>query len=222
VLLADGHYNWSCVCASALPQTPSSAMLSYKRKRAISPTPSSEPYFVVDEPRSDNGLSDDRGRKRQRTLPPVMDGGLRGMMAVEVDDDGESDLSTEDENTNPGDTDERAAASTMEEYKGVNSLLRDLHKQLQHRIQSPSRQHSKMEPRSITPIPSYELARRQHGKDLSACVAHMSLLDDALIAEERESVRVKEWYEDTNRLLGELVLHRRRDNTNWPEESTKR
>ncbi|KZT36615.1 hypothetical protein SISSUDRAFT_1063542 [Sistotremastrum suecicum HHB10207 ss-3] len=192
----------------------SSIMMSYKRKRAASPIPSNQPYFVPDESESE------RNTKKRRTTPPPLDGRLRGMWrrteAQTNHDDDESDWSQDADEQGVDERDGDLAAPTLQEYQSVNSLLRDLHNQSHQRARTNDTM-SKLAPQNTlptTPSPSSSklagLARVAGGR--TPPLKH--------VVEDVEGVRVKEWYEDTNRLLGDLFLTRRRVITDHSETDT--
>ncbi|CAA7264704.1 unnamed protein product [Cyclocybe aegerita] len=98
-----------------------------KRQRASSPPPSSSSVPLV----TDN-LVDliDRGTKRRRTQPPVLDGGARGWAQDNCNDDEEDYYSDEGDKSYPRQTMTRGNS----EYAVENSKLRELHTLHQHRL----------------------------------------------------------------------------------------
>lgn len=145
-----------------------------------------------------------RDIKRRRIAPPVLDGEVRGWgMRRGVESDSEEDYE-DDEPVSQGSTSWQDS-STTGEYKDANSFLHDLHALHQHRFlfaSHPSNQYS-------CPPTTYPT-----GKPIMPQVSQRPPnrhKNDVSTIPEMEVERVKERYEDTNKLLGSLFLSRRRE-----------
>jgi len=182
----------------------------------------------------------DLGRdvKRRRTVAPVLDGQSRGWNRKEPDDseEDEEDMSQDDEQeivTIEGRKDEWQAGAG-EEYKSTNNLLRELHVLQQHKLMFSNRsssspspslyssaQSNRPSPQSQGPngmptksfVPPLSESPRTHPSDGydSKGATNQYIPNVDVQAERNEVQRVKERYEDTNRLLGSLFLSRRRE-----------
>ncbi|KZW01931.1 hypothetical protein EXIGLDRAFT_760165 [Exidia glandulosa HHB12029] len=160
--------------------------------------------------------------KRRRTAAPVLDGSQRGWNPQPVappEDDGEEDWVDDAENHSH----DQATRNDAADYHSVNSLLHDLH---QHRRPAPSQSVQPPQPRWSIP-PGYVPAAPVAPKTASLAAAHYrprtpepataafklgpvatSSVPERDLTAEMECVRNR--YEETNRLLRELALSRRR------------
>jgi len=205
-----------------------------KRQRPVSPPPSSDvPLIAIDISHQNHEA------KRRRILAPVLDGEKRGWGTPqnESNDDGyEEDEFQEEQEQDVVEDEGQWRDSGM--YKSTNSFLHDLHALHQHRLTfstpstpSPSRPSSQQRHRSSSPLRTS--SQHTHSNFNDVPMATKSTLPPILersnippsdqgVNEQKnvdvgdgitswEVQRVKERYEDTNKLLGSLVLSRRRE-----------
>ncbi|KDQ30564.1 hypothetical protein PLEOSDRAFT_1101552 [Pleurotus ostreatus PC15] len=193
-----------------------------KRQRPSSPFPSSSDSPIACDPYNDLQLPP--ATKRQRIAPPSLDGPSRGWggshttQTSDNADDGEEDLEYEDDHDAMCDASSTEAHLIREKYKSTNTMLSELHIQHQHRILFAP---------SALPTRSTPLASASEGKRINAPISSSSLpghssgpnrVDHSLrIATKSEGNKapledqdVAEKYKQTNKLLGDLVLSRRR------------
>jgi len=155
-------------------------------------------------------MASTRDAKRRRIAPPVLDGDARGWATHNRDEsDGEEDVESDA-------VPEWHDAAATAEYKDANSFLHDLHALHQHRLMfcpAPLPLHPPNPyscPLTSNPIGKSVIPqvpqRQQRHKDRITNIPEPggTVLD-------LEVVRVKERYEDTNKLLGSLFLSRRRE-----------
>ncbi|KZV77630.1 hypothetical protein PENSPDRAFT_8781 [Peniophora sp. CONT] len=199
-----------------------------KRARASTPPPASTPDILPmlpDEPSARHTL------KRRRILPPSLDGPSRGMnypstqpQQQPADDDGEEYMDDDDDEQG------RVQVPLPQTYKAVNSLLHDLHAEHQHRLlwSSP------LPSTPFAPVPTYPhsssvsavgAAQYHNAQAAHAQLPHFiapptnmygrskQLVDVQLPTPPPSAVQGEDaamQYEDTNRLLREAFLNRRR------------
>ncbi|KIM84570.1 hypothetical protein PILCRDRAFT_818149 [Piloderma croceum F 1598] len=194
-----------------------------KRQRQSSPLPSSHVPFVASD-----SIDEKHEAKRRRIMAPVLDGEKRGWGVPVPDvyedeyDEEEEEIQEELEQSGFGGglaVEEQWRDSGM--YKSTNSFLHDLHALHQHRLIASS---------SSTPSSPNPLSQQQRQSSSSSSFRpsskrlRMPSFDHDLTAQRGldghavedliplgEERMVKERYEDTNRLLGSLVLSRRRE-----------
>ncbi|KAH6917623.1 hypothetical protein BKA70DRAFT_339688 [Coprinopsis sp. MPI-PUGE-AT-0042] len=196
-----------------------------KRQRQSSPPPfvsNSVPLVSSDTPSADEPVIV-RDVKRRRTQPPVLDGMMRGWNSPSDEDgyfseDGDAAPDDADEDWKyhgPPQSEEAPAGST--EYQSANNLLRELHVLNQHRIMfkspTPSAQStatyappSSRDDPSNRPL-SFGHPRESH-HNLQKYDEHAVI---GMLGEDDESLVVQQRYNDTNRMLRELFLSRRRN-----------
>ncbi|VDB84495.1 unnamed protein product [Peniophora sp. CBMAI 1063] len=196
-----------------------------KRARASTPPPASSTPDLLpmlpDEPSARHTM------KRRRVLPPSLDGSTRGMnyshapILQQPDDDGEEYMDNEDDER------DRVRIPVPQTYKAVNSLLHDLHAEHQHRLlwssPSPSTPYAPVPtysyPASAAAVAQHHIAQtaRAHLPQAtppysvsmrSKQVADGQLLTPPPSTSHEEGTAMQ--YEDTNRLLREAFLSRRR------------
>lgn len=186
-----------------------------KRQRQASPPPSTSIPFVADC--KDDLLSMPQSSKRRRMAPPVLDGASRGWNALCPGDEEETYFSEDDEEDDEATTASQSGPSR--EYSATNNLLRELHTLNQHRLLfSPAKTPLKQSPTPHTVSYSprqYDAHRHRkselessHIKDPLHSQQHLKKHD--VLPNGDEQTHVLKRYEDTNRLLGELFLSRRR------------
>ncbi|KAF9036453.1 hypothetical protein BDZ89DRAFT_1061757 [Hymenopellis radicata] len=185
-----------------------------KRQRQPSPPPSSSVPFISDDIPSS---------KRPRILPPVLDGQARGRVWDDADDDGEEDVhDLSGENQWP----EVPQTSFSSEYKSANSVLHDLHALNRHRMIFSNPNFNANDPYGcsstytapqskavMSPIllPHYQ-APALDQKSSQTYLDYPSPNDASSSATiHNEEQKVKERYEDSNKLLRSVFLSRRRE-----------
>ncbi|EPQ60920.1 hypothetical protein GLOTRDRAFT_113424 [Gloeophyllum trabeum ATCC 11539] len=194
-----------------------------KRARPITPPPPPEEPLIP----SSSDYSQ-RDMKRRRTAAPSLDGPSRGWAPLDADSGDEDDEVDEWQlDDNDGRTAEYSR-ETSERYRASNTLLHDLHAEYQHRLlfmPSPS-QHSRSDMQSYPPHPSItscpakqDVLRLSDRPIMVERNGHLHRHTNLDIQGEKEGIdtaeglRVKERYEESNRLLRSLVLSRRREST---------
>ncbi|KAJ7130117.1 hypothetical protein C8R43DRAFT_1025982 [Mycena crocata] len=177
-----------------------------KRLRPVSPSPSAPTVPLVSDP-SDSYRPEP---KRRRILPPSLDGQSRHSRFRTDEDDEDDD---DDDDINPSVGYSGPSGSTMHntEYSSANTFLHDLHALHRHRLifsaPTPSFPLPQLSPvphypdKSYLPIPDDSAPNKSRSSGVPD-------LGCKLPFEEVQSV--KERYEDTNKLLGSLVLTRRK------------
>ncbi|KAJ3750108.1 hypothetical protein DFH05DRAFT_33286 [Lentinula detonsa] len=212
-----------------------------KRQRAPSPPPfsSSNIPLIADSTPTENA----RYTKRRRVHPPVLDGRMRGWGTTQDtlhetfdagEDDGEEDIIEDDEfwpGSVPSD-----GANPNSPYKSTNGFLHELHTLQRHRvlfstnasIQTPNSNyfaHDSSSPQphaydrhlhppgkglfSPTNIPASVNTVNQHETHALALAANYE--------KQYDSNSARGHYEEGNRLLGSVVLSRRRELERRPE-----
>ncbi|KAF7339663.1 hypothetical protein MSAN_02181300 [Mycena sanguinolenta] len=182
-----------------------------KRQRAISPPPSNLEIPLV----SDTPESHRRESKRRRVLPPSLDGQSRHA-AFPAEDDGEEDDYDVDssDSRNPPDVASSGSTTYNTEYQSANIFLHDLHALHRHRLLFSSPPSAFIRPGPFSPpvqeksflLPIVDLPRTVDKQELSGMQGFGI----------EEVDKVKERYEDTNRLRQSsvcrgpfnLMLHR--------------
>ncbi|KAF8832560.1 hypothetical protein HHX47_DHR1001335 [Lentinula edodes] len=207
-----------------------------KRQRAPSPPPSSSSNvpLIFDSTPVENA----RSTKRRRTQPPVLDGQMRGWGTPQdvlyetsdrEEDDGEEDLVDDDQLYSAPDI--SGGANPNSPYKSANGFLHELHTLQRHRLlyssnispQSPSSNNlvSHSFPQQVH---AYNPHLYPPGKGLSHPISpptsghaqsqqgmHALLPYATDSGKQHELTSVKGHYEEKNRLLGSVVLSRRRE-----------
>jgi len=210
-----------------------------KRQRPVSPPPSSDvPLIAIDISHQNHEA------KRRRTLAPVLDGEKRGWGISHLesyDDEEQVEELQQDLEQNIIEDEGQSHDSGM--YKSANSFLHDLHALYQHRLTfsssststpsssnptSQQRQPSSSPLRTPSSQPSYDNTPMKSNLPPISELSSISSFDQDLNTQKEECdvgdgmtsyevQRVKERYEDTNRLLGSLVLSRRRELQGAPD-----
>ncbi|TFK57427.1 hypothetical protein OE88DRAFT_1722316 [Heliocybe sulcata] len=201
-----------------------------KRSRPLTPPPQPEepPSLPLPVPGPSSIEYYQRDAKRRRTVAPSLDGQARGWSGSSLDDEEDEEDWEQDENDGRG---AEASLETSKQYQAPNSLLHDLHAEYQHRMlfSSPPASSSRHVPGQMSPYSPqphtthaakrnapYLLERpvmtEMNGHLQRSTAEHMGKggLDRV------EEQRVKERYEESNRLLRSLFLNRRRES---PEAS---
>ncbi|KAJ3934402.1 MAG: hypothetical protein NXY57DRAFT_686795 [Lentinula lateritia] len=207
-----------------------------KRQRAPSPPPSSSSNvpLISDSTPVENA----RSTKRRRTQPPVLDGQMRGWgtpqdvlyeISDREEDDGEEDLVDDDQSYSaPGTS---GGANPNSPYKSANGFLHKLHTLQRQRLlyssnaspQSPSSNHlvshsspqqvhaynSHFYPPGKGPSPPISHPISGHAQSQQGIYALLPYATDP--GKQHELTSVKGHYEEKNRLLGSVVLCRRRE-----------
>ncbi|KAF9073741.1 hypothetical protein BDP27DRAFT_1318077 [Rhodocollybia butyracea] len=179
------------------------------KRRASSPPPSSLSNIpIISDTTPFEKLRDS---KRRRVDPPVLDGQMRGWgtprdvlyQSFGDEDDGEEDI-IDDDNDVPRNT------SPDSTYKSTNDFLHELHALQRHRLLFSSNQGH-----SDKTSHDYGYPLHQPGKGMPDAPLHQREHYDTmpLASEEKrhEFDSVREHYEEMNRLLGSVVLSRRRE-----------
>jgi hypothetical protein len=189
------------------PNTRSFLFGMLKRKRPVSPPPSLPDVFVDSDP-SLPGLT---FHKRQRTLPPVLDGQARGwnlpsQEGVDYESDSDGSIFTEGSGNLSGDEVQAAAW----DYKSANSLLHHMHQRRlvsssSYHLSEPSRYQERhtfpSAPKSATPN-TLAMPHEDHAytRDMvgAALPSHIGASSSIHMDELQ---RVKDRYEDSNKYV---------------------
>ncbi|KAJ7225746.1 hypothetical protein GGX14DRAFT_422139 [Mycena pura] len=181
-----------------------------KRLRPASPPPALDIPFIPDV------IPDSHRRKRPRILPPSLNGEERHAMHDTNEDDGEED---DDEaeiivNHNAPGVGPSGSTAPSTEYQSANTFLHDLHALHRHRlIFSPPSLSPALQP-GHSPAPRYPekscLPTTPDYPHLADKKDGTGLQDFRCELPPEEVQRVKERYEETNKLLGYLFLTRRK------------
>ncbi|KAJ3998454.1 hypothetical protein F5050DRAFT_1219304 [Lentinula boryana] len=206
-----------------------------KRQRAPSPPPSSSSNIplIADSTPTENA----RDTKRRRIQPPVLDGRMRGWGTAQDtlyetfdagEDDGEEDIIEDDEYL-PGSV-PSDGANPNSSYKSTNGFLHELHTLQRHRvlfstnasIQTLNSNYFAYDSSSPQPH-AYDRHLHPPGKvlfsqtNVPAAVNTLNQQESHALAlavnyeKHCESDSARAHYEERNRLLGSVVLSRRRE-----------
>ncbi|KAF5382909.1 hypothetical protein D9757_006320 [Collybiopsis confluens] len=195
------------------------------KRRASSPLLSSSNVPLVSDP---TPLDKMRETKRRRVQPPVLNGQLRGwgnhqdiflhQPLDDEDDDGEEDVFEDDPSS------DLVASMADSPYKSANDFLNELHALQRHRLlfasqsnsQSSYSRRSTLEPLISEPhaLP-HQFFPSDNALHAKPTLVGRNDTERALPALDSGRLQapdaVKGNYEDMNRLLGSIVLSRRRE-----------
>ncbi|KAF9499885.1 hypothetical protein BDN71DRAFT_75807 [Pleurotus eryngii] len=194
-----------------------------KRQRPSSPFPSSSDSPIACDVYNDLQLPP--ATKRQRIAPPSLDGPSRGWGVSHTTqlsnsaDDGEEDLEYEEEHDATCDASNMEGHLIREKYKSTNTMLSELHILHQHRLLfAPSALQTRSTPLASAseakwmnaPISLSSLAGHPGGPNRGGPSLRITPKGEGDVAPSWEDQDVAEKYKQTNKLLGDLVLSRRR------------
>ncbi|CAK5280133.1 unnamed protein product [Mycena citricolor] len=165
-----------------------------KRLRPASPT-----FPSTTEP-EDGSIPDP---KRRRMLPPTLDGMSRSLhchYTPDLEDDEEDDTNV-DESFQHDPTQSR-------EYRSANHLLHDLHASHRHRLIFSSASSPLLQSLDRREFPVKDVVQTSSPLQRDKFYDSSSINEDGAPVGELESVKIR--YQDNNKLLGSLVLNRRR------------
>ncbi|KAF4572698.1 hypothetical protein EYR40_004223 [Pleurotus pulmonarius] len=183
-----------------------------KRQRPSSPFPSSSDAPIACDPYNDLHLPP--ATKRQRTAPPSLDGPSRGWgisHTAETSpnaDDGEDDSECDEEDDEINCASNTEARLIREKYKSTNTMLSQLHSFHQERILTPSAPQLRSTP--LAPTSEAKWTNPPIVGGVNRADARRSSKNEGNVAPLTESQDPTEKYKQTNKLLGDLVLSRRR------------